>query len=172
MMSADAPAIRLETYSDISAIRSVLRAAFAGDAEAELVERLRSDGQLVLVLVAETAIAGVIGCIAFALLAIEAENFAERAVALAPLAVAPEHQRRGVGSALVNQALAALKLRGERLVFVLGDTCYYGRFGFRPEIAARFGSAYAGEHFMALRLAQGGSETGYVRYPAAFDALT
>tara|TARA_R110002126_G_scaffold291732_1_gene456141 strand:+ start:474 stop:1007 length:534 start_codon:yes stop_codon:yes gene_type:complete len=52
---------------------------------------------------------------------------------LAPLAVLPEYQRQGVGSALVSQGLEQLSSMGTRQVFVLGDPNYYGRFGFQAE---------------------------------------
>ena len=51
---------------------------------------------------------------------------------LAPMAVAPEHQRQGVGSALVERGLALLRERGCPFVIVLGHPTYYPRFGFVP----------------------------------------
>ncbi len=56
-----------------------------------------------------------------------------RTALLAPLAVAPARQRRGIGSALVHAGLQRLKDEGVGLVCVLGDPAYYGRFGFRME---------------------------------------
>ena len=52
---------------------------------------------------------------------------------LGPLAVLPERQRQGLGSALVRAGLDALRDRGTRRVLVLGDPAYYARFGFAPE---------------------------------------
>lgn len=171
-MTAVAPAaIRPETPADTAAIRAVLRGAFGRDAEADLVERLRTAGDLVLALIAESEAKGVLGYVAFARLALQAGDLSDHAAGLAPLAVVPEHQRCGIGTALVRQGLAALKKRGERLVFVLGDPAHYTRFGFRREIAASFHAPYAGPHFMALRLAGGGPETAHIRYPAGFDRL-
>jgi len=51
---------------------------------------------------------------------------------LSPLAVMPEHQRRGIGSALVRHGLEALAGQGVPLVFLEGDPRYYSRFGFAP----------------------------------------
>lgn len=52
---------------------------------------------------------------------------------LGPLAVAPDHQRQGIGRRLVEEGLARLKAQGVALVLVLGDPAYYGRLGFLPE---------------------------------------
>jgi putative acetyltransferase len=150
----------------------MLRSAFARDAEAKLVDRLRAESELVLALIAEHKSDGVIGYVAFPRLLLQADGETEPAVGLAPLAVTAEHRRHGVGSSLVREGLIGLSKRRERLVFVLGDPAYYARFGFRSEIAASFGSPYAGPHFMALRLAGGGPQTGHIRYPAAFDQLS
>lgn len=54
---------------------------------------------------------------------------------LAPLAIEPAVQRKGVGSALVRNGLERLKQAGTGHVFVLGDPAYYARFGFAPELA-------------------------------------
>jgi putative acetyltransferase len=158
--------VRPERSGDAAAIRSVLVAAFGGNAEAGLVERLRTDRDLVLALVAEQADA-VCGYVAFPRLIVEAAP----AVGLAPLAVAPDAQRRGIGSALVREGLRLLVVRDEHLIFVLGDPAYYTRFGFDLAAAHPFESAYSGPHFMALRLSDDAPRAGQVRYPAAFDQL-
>jgi putative acetyltransferase len=54
------------------------------------------------------------------------------ALALGPLTVRPDHQRHGVGSALMNAVIGAADALGEPLVALLGNPAYYGRFGFRP----------------------------------------
>jgi putative acetyltransferase len=156
--------IRPERTDDAAAIRSVLVAAFAGNAEADLVERLRRDGDRVLALVAEQD-GAVCGYLGFPHLTVEAAP----AVGLAPLAVAPDIQRRGIASALVREGLRLLAARGEQLVFVLGDPAYYCRFGFDVAEAEPFESPYAGPHFMVLRLSDDAPRGGKVRYPAAFD---
>jgi putative acetyltransferase len=156
--------IRPERTDDAAVIRGVLVAAFAGNAEADLVERLRRDGDLVVALVAEEG-GTVCGYVAFSRSTVQAAP----AVGLAPLAVAPDMQRRGTGGALVREGLRLLAARGEQLVFVLGDAAYYTGFGFDPAAAHPFESAYAGPHFMALRLNENAPRGGQVRYPAAFD---
>lgn len=162
--------IRPAFAHDIAAIRGVLISAFAGHAEADLVDVLRVEGELVLALVAEQE-GGVCGYVAFPRLKILNGAGHVDAVGLAPLAVTPDVQRRGIGSALTREGLRLLAARGEALVFVLGDPVYYARFGFNPEAAAPFVSIYAGPYFMAQRLAGNAPRGGMVRYPAAFDQL-
>jgi putative acetyltransferase len=93
---------------------------------------------------------------------------------LAPLAVVPPLQRRGIGSLLVRRGLAACRAGGHRFVVVLGHPDYYPRFGFVP--ARRFGvrSTYAVPDpvFMALELEAGAlAGGGTARYQSEFDAL-
>lgn len=169
MNAGSAIVIRPERPGDGPDVRRVLDAAFAGPEEGELVERLRAHGDLVLALVA-LADDSISGYVAWPRLWIETPRDEYKAIALAPLAVAPAAQRRGIGSALTREGLALLRAMGESIVFVLGDPVYYRRFGFSTEAASGYGSTYAGAHFMALTLGKAAPPPGRVRYPAAFDA--
>lgn len=76
-------------------------------------------------------------------------------VGIAPLAVAPTHQGRGVGSALMRELLARAESSGLPMVVLLGDPGYYGRFGFEP--SGPLGVTYGpvgpdNPHFMVRRL--------------------
>ena len=142
-----APIIRAERPGDAAAIRAVLLAAFGRSGEADLVERLRADGDVALSLVAEAA-GGIVGHILFTPL-----TAPFRALGLGPLAVAPAWQGRGIGSALSRAGLDSVRGDGWQGVFVLGDPVYYTRFGFRVAAAAGFECSYAGPHFMAMPLA-------------------
>jgi putative acetyltransferase len=163
--------VRLEQHADASPVRAVLARAFGGSAEADLVDRLRANGELVLALVAERANVGIEGYVAFPRLWVETASLRLAAVALAPLAVVPDIQGLGAGSTLVRRGIALLEQRGEQLVFVLGDPAYYARFGFDAAAAARFNSPYDGPHFMVLRLTPAAPRQGSVRYPFAFAEL-
>lgn len=165
------PAIRGEAPADTAAIRSVNMAAFGGAQEAALVDALRADGDLVLSLVAE-ADAMIVGHLAFSRMQVAQDGGDSPAVALAPLAVTPDQQRQGIGSALVKSALKLLSESGELLVFVLGEPGYYGRFGFRAAPAARFVSPYAGPYFQSLSLSERAPSSGTVRYARALAALS
>ena len=138
--------LRAETPDDHPAIRELLHAAFERAGEAELVEALRKDGDLVFGCVA--AADGLI--IGYAALSRMRAPFP--ALGLGPVAIAKAHRRKGVASALLQWSLAQAQKDVWRAIFVLGDEAFYGRFAFRPELAAGFRSPYSGPHFLALAL--------------------
>jgi putative acetyltransferase len=167
-VSAIAATVRPERPADAAAVRTVLQAAFAGSLEADMVERLRDSGDLVLALVAERP-ERVVGHVAFPRLSLRSGESAIPVAGLAPLGVLPQWQRQGIGGALVREGLARLKAAGEALVFVLGDPAYYRRFGFTA--APDFVSRYAGPHFQVQRLKRHAPRSGVVSYPKPFDDL-
>ena len=132
--------VRPAEAGDHAAIRAVLLAAFPGTDEADLVEQLRADGDAPIELVGELD-GRVVGHILFS--PVKAPF---RALALAPLAVAPDEQRGGIGSELIRAGHELARKQGWEAVFVLGDPAYYGRFGYDAELAAGFSSPYAGEY--------------------------
>ncbi|MEX0810037.1 MAG: N-acetyltransferase [Dongiaceae bacterium] len=165
-----AVAIRPERPDDRTAIRALLKAAFNGSDEADLVDRLRGDGGLAQTLVAIEGDA-IVGHVAASPIAIETV-VGRTAASLAPLAVAPAHQRRGIGAALTKALLARLAAAGTDLVFVLGDPAYYVRFGFHVDAAGEFWSPFAGPAFMVRELAAGALDAtrgSRLRYAPAFD---
>ena len=89
------------------------------------------------------------------------------------MCVTPDRQRRGIGSALVREALRRAEARGEPLVLVLGHPGYYPRFGFAP--AAELGltppdARIPSEAFMAIRLrAYDPTLRGQVVFPPAYS---
>jgi putative acetyltransferase len=162
-------AIRPERPSDVEAIGGVHRLAFGREAEAQLIDALRDAGEMRVSLVAE-AEGVVVGHILFSFLSIVTAGDTIPALALAPLAVLPEFQSRGIGSQLVRDGLSVCRDQRHRIVLVLGDPRYYRRFGFSAELARRLVSPFGGDAFMALELADGalaGIE-GNAIYPASF----
>lgn len=123
--------IRNEHAVDIEAIYEVNSAAFPTPAEADLVNALRAARALLLSLVAVEN-GKVVGHIAFSPVEIGSVEGMIEAVGLAPLAVLPEYQRKGIGLQLVEWGLQELQAAGHKIVFVLGDPNYYRRFGFVP----------------------------------------
>lgn len=61
---------------------------------------------------------------------------------LAPLAVLPEYQGKGIGGLLVKAGMDELSKAGVKLVFVLGHPGYYPRFGFSPAGELGFEAPY------------------------------
>ena len=130
MLASHPVEIRAETPADFPAIARVVEAAFGKPDEALMVQAIRAtDGyvpELALVAVYDGEVAG------HAMLSyVGLAGSARRLLELAPLAVAPEWQGRGVGGALTRTLLAAADARAEPLVLVLGHPGYYPRFGFR-----------------------------------------
>lgn len=158
-------AIRPEAAADQAAIHAVVEAAFAQPDEADLVDRLRPTGAVLLSLVAEIESA-IAGHILFTRMHVG--EFP--AVALAPVAVAPARQRQGIGDALIRRGLDILRAAGERIVVVVGHAEYYPRFGFSTALAARIESPFPRDVFMALELVPGALDGvgGEVRYAAPF----
>ena len=158
--------VRLETPEDRAAVWSVVADAFDTRAEADLVDRLRADGDVVYSLV---------GCedgvvVSHVLFSRMAAPF--RALGLAPVATSASHRRQGIAARLIEDGLARARRDGWDGVFVLGAPAYYGRFGFDVALAAGFSSPYAEAHFMALSLGERlPTLAGAIAYAPAFAAL-
>jgi len=161
--------VRSERLEDRAAIRLVNEQAFGRPDEADLVEKLREEGVVIASFVCE-AEGRIAGHILFSRIAIDTATDSISAVALAPVAVIPELQRRGIGGELIRQGIAWLREHGEQIILVLGHPEYYARFGFSAAKASHIESPFTLASFMALELMpntlQGLSVK--VRYPAAF----
>jgi len=120
--------IRHEEPDDIAQIRDVHRRAFGQGQEADIVDALRTNGAIRLSLVA-TVNGEVVGHIMYSPVTVGGRI---EGAGLAPMAVAPEHQRRGIGSRLVEAGNQMLKAAGCPFVVVLGHPEFYPRFGFGP----------------------------------------
>jgi putative acetyltransferase len=162
--------IREEEPSDFPAIEALLQQVFGSTYEAALVRRLRSDALVAIALIAEDE-KDIVGHIVLSWLPTKIDGRPIRAVALAPMAVRPDRQRRGIGTALVRDALRIAALAGAGAAIVLGHPTYYSRFGFCAGLAAKISSPFTGAAFMALELKPGAlsGAAGSVAYPEAFD---
>jgi putative acetyltransferase len=161
--------IRPERPEDAAAIDALLRVAFPGAVEADLVKRLRAEGDLALSLVAEEN-GTIIGQVAFVPIALDPEP-GYRIWGLAPISVLPHRQGQGIGSALTKAGLDRAAVAGIGLILVLGDQNYYGRFGFDTMLATEIEVAWAGPYFAGLGLIALKPPRGKATYPAAFADL-
>ena len=130
--------IREASEADLEDVLSVERAAFGGDDEAELARNLLADPSAkptLSLLAFEDARAT--GHILFTTATLDPAGKEPSIVLLAPLAVIPELQNRGIGGKLIKRGLELLSNRGVDLAFVLGHPEYYPRHGFEP--AGRLG---------------------------------
>jgi putative acetyltransferase len=169
--------IRRERVTDIEGIRVVIASAFAdpdqpgvAPAEAELVDELRASGCWLpaLSLVAVGPTENVIGHV----LCTRAHLDTVPVLALAPLSVRPDQQRRGVGQALMHAVLGAADALDEPLVALVGDSGYYTRFGFRlaQDLSIIASTPEWTPHFQVRTLtAYTSALSGTFIYPAAFD---
>lgn len=166
--------VRPEKPEDIPAIRIVNEQAFGRAAEADLVDALRQNGKAPISLVAEDN-GRIVGHILFSPVTVETGERELAGVGLAPMAVLPEFQNRGVGSLLVKDGLERCREAGHTFAVVLGHSHYYPRFGFTP--ASRFGIKceyeVPDENFMAIELREGAlrNQAGMARYQPEFNEV-
>jgi putative acetyltransferase len=162
--------IRDETPADRPHVDLLLDRAFGGTYESRLVARLRAAALVAVALVAEEE-ERIVGHIVMSRLPAQVDGHCLRALALAPMAVRPDRQRRGVGARLIAAALERARASGVEAIFVLGHPDYYSRFGFSADLAAKFTVPYAGANFTALELVPGSLSgiAGVVTYPPVFS---
>jgi len=161
--------IRAASPVDAQAIAALNRAAFEGEDEVGIVERLRRDGLVAVELIAEEG-GAIIGHILLSWLPTMLDGRMVKALALAPMAVRPVLQKQGIGGRLIAAALDEARAAGAAAVIVLGHPGYYPRFGFSAALAQNLASPFSGEAFMALELMPGAlaGKQGSVSYPSAF----
>ena len=163
--------IRPEQPDDLPWIHAVNSLAFGQPDEANLVDQLRDDGDVLASLVAIGDGDEIDGHILFSALDVLFDDgTSARVAALAPVAVRPDRQRQGIGKGLVRAGIAACTAQGLGAIIVLGHAAYYPKFGFSAALAQPLRSPFPGEHFMALELIPGmlRGKTGAVRYAKAF----
>ena len=170
--------IRGETVEDYDQIAEVIEAAFRDEPfsdhqEHRLVERLRQSDAFVpeLSLVAETR-QQIVGHILLTPLKIRQGNHSFNSLALAPVSVRPDFQRKGIGSQLIQEAHRKARGMGYTSVIVLGHEKYYPRFGYKPTrtYAIELPFEAPEENCMILALTDDGLDgvSGKVEYPRAF----
>ena len=119
--------LRTERPGDMLPVYELVSAAFGRPDEAELVNRLRECGAAVVTMVEEEEYE-FMGHLMLSPITIDGQEGPW--LGLAPVAVHPDWQGQGIGSALVRQALGRLADTGAAGVVLVGDPGFYGRFGF------------------------------------------
>jgi putative acetyltransferase len=159
--------VRDEHERHYAGVRQLLIEAFPTPAEADLVEQLRRNGDVVISL---AAIEGerVVGHAMFS-----AMRAPFKALGLGPISVVSDMRRQGVAAELVKQGIARAQAEHWDAIFVLGSPAYYSRFGFSAGAASGFVSPYAGPHLMMLALGDTvlAPRSGRIDYAPAFAAL-
>jgi len=166
--------IRPEGPDDESGVRNVNRLAFERDEEADVVDRLRERCAQRLSLVAVDG-ERIVGHILFTPATIESDGKVLNGMGLAPMAVLPDSQGQGIGSALARAGLDILHQAGQPFVIMLGRPAYYPRFGFVRASTNGIACEYEGvpeEAFMILELKAGVLKgvSGVARYRPEFAA--
>jgi len=166
--------VRAESTDDYAAVRQVNEQAFGRVEEAALVDALRGRAGPNISLVAEMH-GRIVGHIFFSSVRVESEAGEFAALGLAPMAVLPEFQNRGIGSELVRRGLEESRRLGHEIVVVLGHPEYYPRFGFVPARGKGLSCEYPvpDEVFMALELSEGAlaGRRGLVKYGPEFGGV-
>ena len=161
MTAPRAVEVRPETPADVEAVRGVNAAAFGRPDEGRVVDALREHAALCVSLVAVEG-GRVSGHIAFSLATLGEAAGPVAIAALGPMAVMPDRQRLGIGSALVRAGLDACRRLGHEVVVVLGHPAFYPRFGFvtaRP-LGVTCDYPVPDEVFMVAELSPGALRAG------------
>lgn len=165
--------IRSEKPEDIQEIRNINIAAFDTEFEANLVDALRKSDISLISLVAEIN-GKLVGHILFSPVTLKENKPCDFIAGLAPMAVLPEYQRKGIGAKLIEEGLKQCKEAGYEAVIVLGHPNYYPKFGFVPSVNFGIRSEYnvPDEAFMAQELKRGAlaNFSGTVKYHELFNS--
>jgi putative acetyltransferase len=166
--------VRHERPEDQAHVRRVNELAFGQPNEADLVDALRAAGAATVSMVAVRA-GQVVGHILFSPVTVGSPSGDFSAIGLAPMAVLPDRQRRGIGSRLVRAGLDELRRAGHEIVVVLGHPAYYPRFGFvrASTHGIRWEQDVPDDVFLLLELRPGAlaGRGGVVRYRPEFAVV-
>ena len=169
--------IRQENKLDFNEVYKINKLAFVEESEAKLVQLLRNSNTFVpeLSLVA-TIDNKIVGHILFTKIRIIDSNKNEfDSLALAPMAVKPEFQKKGIGGQLIKVGLDKAREMNFKSVIVLGHKNYYPKFGFEPTKKWGITAPYdvPTNAYMGLELVANGLKDvrGLVQYPKEFDEV-
>jgi putative acetyltransferase len=170
----DAVRVRPERPGDEERIRAINDAAFDGPVESGIVDGVRGTDRWIDggSLVAEGLGGSLVGHLLVSIGDLVAAGGAARRIwMIGPVAVVPERQRQGIGSALMRAAVALAIERDQPVLCLLGHASYYPRFGFEPArgIGIEPPRPWRDANWLALRLpAWDPSVRGTARFAPAF----
>jgi putative acetyltransferase len=167
--------VRAEVAGDFNAIDVVNLSAFEGEAEAQLVGELRKSSGFIpdLSLVAELN-GRIVGHVVLSKVKLKSASGESEILALGPMSVVPSQSHRGIGSELIDAAVARAKPLCYTAIVVAGHPEYYERFGFKPasDWGVNCNLSIPGDALTAMELVDGSlSSGGEVQYPDIFRAL-
>lgn len=169
--------IRKEKPNDYSDVYELNKLAFKGDEDAKLVDLLRKSSafipELSLVAIIDN---NIVGHILFTKIKIVANNGKENeSLALAPMAVSPNYQKKGIGGQLIKTGFEIAREMNFKSVIVLGHEKYYPKFGFEPTTKWQISAPYEvpANAFMGIELVSNGLKdiSGVVQYAKEFDEI-
>jgi len=146
-----------------AAVERLLQRAFKGSSEAQLVRKLRKSRQIAGEMVVPGE-GGIVGYYALSKM-VEPKGW----LALAPVAIDPEWQRRGIGKRMVGMAAEWARL-SQTMIVVLGDVPFYEKAGFKAGRAAKLISAYPVDHLLLAGPGGDAPEKALI-YPSSFDEI-
>jgi len=166
--------IRKEIDSDKEKIWKVNVESFETEAEANLVNALRDSKILFISLIAEED-EEIVGHILFTPVELIGDDSGLKLMGLAPMAVLPGFQKKGIGSQLVKTGKEKCSTQGYDAIIVLGHPDYYPKFGFIPSVKYGIKSEYdvPDEAFMVLELKEGSlkDKKGVIKYHSTFGSV-
>ncbi|MDB2437881.1 N-acetyltransferase [Hellea sp.] len=156
--------IRHENPADYEAITRINDLAFEETAQSRIIHELRDSGEALWskVLLNDDKI---IGHLMFYKILLDG---APIAAGLGPIAIHPDYQRRGYGGQLIRDGLAEVDPAQHQIIFLLGHTSYYPRFGFSSELGAQYKSPWPRPAFMGLKLNEAAPTSGSLTFPKAY----
>lgn len=156
--------IRHETPDDYEAITSVNDLAFKETAPSRIITELRESGEALWskVLVKD---GDIIGHLMFYTILLDGASIA---AGLGPIAIHPDYQRQGYGGQLIRNGLKEADPEKHHIIFLLGHTSYYPRFGFSSKLGAQYVSPWPRPAFMGLKLNNAAPSSGTLTFPKAY----
>ncbi|MHC1782702.1 MAG: GNAT family N-acetyltransferase [Anaerolineaceae bacterium] len=166
--------IRDESIDDVYGVQWVNSETFETMTESELVDTLRENDAISVSMVADLD-GRVVGHILFSEVAIGPHPYSPLTLGLAPMAVLPEMQNRGIGSMLVKEGLERCRQLGAEIVIVLGHPNFYPHFGFEPctPKGITYNEQVPEDAFMAVELVPGALQkySGVVHFQPEFEGV-